>query len=74
MSKPTPHDDNRGARNAMIAMLTIPILMCALIGVAMLWSDPSHGLILIALAASLGLINGLILKTFLKKLDEPGSP
>ncbi len=57
-------------RNTMATVLMLPVIMCAIIGVVVLFADPAHGASLIGLAVMLGAINFLIIKVLFKKMSD----
>lgn len=69
MKKPA-EDPNKSLRQLFTTLLAVPAIICAIIGLIFLLSDPTHGLILIGLAVGLGGVNFLILRAVLQRLDN----
>jgi hypothetical protein len=57
-------------RNTMATVLMLPVVMCAAIGVVVVFADPAHGAMLIGLAVVLGITNFLVIKVLFKKLSD----
>ncbi len=63
-------DPDKNLRNTLMLMLVIPAATCLIIGGIQLLIDPKVGAMLIALGVVLGIINYIILKYVLAKLDN----
>ena len=57
-------------KNALTMVLIAPVMMCALVGVVVMFSDRNHGLSLLGLSVLLGVINFFVLKLLFKKLSQ----
>ena len=59
-------------KNTMTTVLMLPVAVCAVIGVIVMFSDTAHGASLLGLAVVLGVINIVVIKVMFKKFSKEG--